>query len=165
MDEINPQNYAYIDGANLDKATTQSGWKVDYAKLYVWLKDKFAIDRAYIFIGYVSRYKKLYAKMRRAGFELVFKDIGHVDNQVKGNCDADLVLRLVRDVYENGSDTIVVISSDGDFSSSVLFLKEKRKTPHIISPSKRCSVFLMRTGAPVTYLDELRNNLSLDGWP
>ena len=44
-------NIAYIDAANLDRALKSLNWKIDYARFRIWLKDKYQIERAYIFIG------------------------------------------------------------------------------------------------------------------
>jgi uncharacterized LabA/DUF88 family protein len=156
-------NYAYIDGANLDKGTAELGWRVDYNKFYVWLKDKFRIDTAYIFIGYVPKYENLYNKMRTAGFTLVFKDTSNIGyGQIKGNCDADLILRVARDVYETSIDRAIIVSSDGDFSCLIKFLQEKKKAVTILSPSRKCSIFLMRTGSAITYLDDVKAKIFLD---
>jgi uncharacterized LabA/DUF88 family protein len=151
-------NHAYIDGANLHRGTVKNGWMIDYDRFYIWLKDKYRIKRAYIFIGYVSMNDSLYNKMRRAGFLVRFKDTirDHI-GQIKGNCDADLVLRSSRDVYESVFDKSIIISSDGDFSSLVDFLQEKEKMPAILSPNRQCSILLMRTNAPISYLNDFKN--------
>ena len=33
--------HAFIDGANLHKGVAELGWKLDYRRFRVWLKDKF----------------------------------------------------------------------------------------------------------------------------
>ncbi|MBI2437033.1 MAG: hypothetical protein HYV41_04825 [Candidatus Magasanikbacteria bacterium] len=53
-------NIAYIDGANLHKGISDLRWRLDYARLRVWLKEKYSVERAYIFIGLVPKYKSLY---------------------------------------------------------------------------------------------------------
>lgn len=154
--------FAYIDGANLDKGTTGLGWRIDYHKFYIWLKNKYSIDKAYIFIGYVEKYKNLYDKMRSAGFLLVFKTITEIGyGNIKGNCDAEFVLKVTRDVYETLVKKILIVSSDGDFSCLINFIKEKNKEVLILSPSKKCSIFLMRTGSKITYINDVRNSISI----
>ena len=155
-------NHAYVDATNLDKGTSKSAWRVDYHKFYIWLKEKHHIKRAYIFIGYIPRYDNLYARMREAGFLVRFKDtVNDKDGHVKGNCDADLVLRSVRDVHESVFEKAIIVSSDGDFGSLVSFLQEKEKMDRVISPNKDCSILIMRTGVPVTYLNDIREFISL----
>lgn len=91
------------------------------------------------------------------GYTLVFKDVTY-DNagKVKGNCDADIVVRAMRDSYENNFDTAVLVSSDGDYASLVAFLIEKQKLRAVLSPygTKKCSILLKRTGAPIAYIGD-----------
>ena len=155
-------NYAYIDGANLHKGTVELGWMIDYGKFFTWMKDKYAVKVAYMFIGNVPKYASLYKKMKNAGFTLIFKDTTNDRyGQIKGNCDADLVLHATRDVFEKEYGNAIIVSSDGDFSGLVRFLQEKGKMEAVLSPSNRCSIFLLRTGAPLTYLDQVREKIML----
>jgi hypothetical protein len=67
-------NIAYVDAANLDKALRLTLlWKLDYKKFRVWLSDKYDVERAYIFIGLIPKYKDLYTYLQECGFTLVFK--------------------------------------------------------------------------------------------
>jgi uncharacterized LabA/DUF88 family protein len=146
-------NIAYIDAANLYRGVQTDGWELDYQRFRVWLVEKHGVQKAYLFIGLITKYRDLYVTLQQAGYILVFKETVVGDNAVpKGNCDADLVLRAVRDVYETGYDKAVLISSDGDFASTVQFLKEKGKMGIILSPHRSCSILLKRTNAPITYL-------------
>ena len=85
------------------------------------------------------------------------------DGKPKGNCDADLVLQVARDTYENKFDTTVIISSDGDYSSLVKFLMERKKLKIILSPHTKnlCSILLKRTNAPIAYLNDQRSILQV----
>jgi len=156
------RSFAYIDGANLHKGTVELGWYVDYSRFYIWLHEKFRIEKAYIFIGHISKYESLYSKMRTAGFVLVFKEITLGDHgQVKGNCDADLVLYAIRDFYESSPDQAVFVSSDGDFTSTISFLMNKGLTVRLVSPSKNCSLLLLKTNVPLVYLNTQRDLIRL----
>lgn len=154
------KTYAYIDGANLHKGILGLGWKLDYARFRVWLTDKYKADRAYLFLGLIPKYKDLYTHLQEVGYTLVFKETTY-DGQgkIKGNCDADLVLAVVRDSYENEFDRAVLVSSDGDYAGLVRFLQEKKKLAAIASPSDKCSILLKRTGAPIVYLDQVKSHL------
>jgi uncharacterized LabA/DUF88 family protein len=156
---MNAKNFAYIDGANLHRGIKSLGWELDYARFRIWLKEKYSVESAYIFIGLIAKYKDLYTALQKAGYILVFKEtIFDGDGKVKGNCDADLVLHAVRDTYESSFDRTVIVSSDGDYSSLVLFLKEKNKMHTILSPrdNKKCSLLLKRTGVPISYINDQR---------
>ncbi len=155
-------NYAYIDGANLHKGVNSLGWQLDYARFRVWLKDKYHVERAYIFIGLIPAHKNLYKYLQEAGFILVYKEVVYGrDGNPKGNCDADLVLYTVVDTYENKFDKAVIVSSDGDYSSMINFLQGKNKLFTILSPreEKNCSILLKRTGAKISYINDQKSLL------
>lgn len=157
-------NFAYIDGNNLYRGINNSGWKIDFLRFRKWLADKYSVKRAYYFIGLIPKEKDLYRSLQEAGFTLVFKEVVYNgQGEAKGNCDADLVLQAVRDVYENSCDQSVLVTSDGDYACLVKFLQDKNKLRIILSPSvqEKCSILLKRTNAPITYLDDVKNKISL----
>ena len=157
------KNYAYIDGANLHKGINDLGWVLDYSRFRVWLKEKYFVEKAYIFIGLIPKRKDLYNFLQEAGFTLIFKEVTY-DKQgnVKGNCDADLVLAAVRDAYENNFNKMILVSCDGDYAGLVRFLLEKNKFKIILSPNNKnkLSILLKRTNAPIAYLDNQKLMLS-----
>jgi uncharacterized LabA/DUF88 family protein len=158
-------SYAYIDGANLHNGVATLHWQLDYKRFRVWLSEKYGVQTAYLFIGLIPRYKNLYKFLQESGFTLVFKEVVYdSDGKPKGNCDADLVLQMTRDVYEEKTDGVVLVSSDGDYSSAVSFLLEVGKLVVILSPSteKRCSILLKRTDASISYLNDQRSILEMN---
>ena len=155
-------NFAYIDGSNLYKGVENLGWRLDYKRFRTWLKDKYKVSQAYIFIGLIPKNKDLYTSLQEAGFTLVFKEITYgEEGRVKGNCDADLVLKATRDAYENAFNKAVLVSSDGDYAGLVKFLQEKNKFLAVVSPAmpKNCSVLLKRTNAKIAYLNDQKSIL------
>ena len=157
-------NFAYIDGANLHKGIEELGWKLNYQRFRVWLKEKYGVKNAYVFIGLIPKYKELYTYLQECGFTLIFKEVVYDGNgRPKGNCDADLVLQATRDAYENKFYKVVIVSSDGDYAGLVKFLQEKQKLLTILSPSneKKCSILLKRTGVKIAYINDQRSHLEL----
>jgi uncharacterized LabA/DUF88 family protein len=157
---------AYIDEANLHKGAKSIGLDLDYRRLRTWLGFKYGVTEAFIFIGMVAEYSSLYNRLQQAGFKLVFKEVVFDgDGKAKGNCDADLVLHIARDVYEKDIQSAVLVSSDGDYASTMRFLLEKGKDPVILSPSvvKKCSLLLKRTGARIAYLNDFASTLARRG--
>lgn len=157
-------NYAYIDGANLYRGIESLGWELDYRKLRVWLSEKYGAKSAYLFIGLIPRHKELYKYLQEVGFALVFKEVIYDgDGKPKGNCDADLVLQVTRDAYENKFDKAIIVSSDGDYAGLVKFLQDNQKLLIILSPSneKKCSILFKRTGAKIAYINDQRSHLEL----
>lgn len=155
-------NIAYIDGANLHKGVGSFGWKLDYRRFRVWLTDKYQVKTAYLFIGLIPKNKDLYAFLQKCGFTLIFKEVVYDGNgKAKGNCDADLVMQAMRDVFESEFDQSILVTSDGDYAPLVSFLLERSHLLTIISPSnqKKCSILLKRTNAKITYLDDQKKLL------
>ena len=144
----NGNDVAYIDGANLHNGIKQLDWKFDYKRFRVWLREKYEVKQAYLFLGLIPKYKDLYKHLQEIGYTLVFKEvIFDVEGKPKGNCDADIVVQAMQDAYENTFTNSILVSSDGDFAPLVKFLINKNKVDTIISPyeTKKCSVLLKRT--------------------
>ena len=155
-------NYAFIDGANLHKGLNVLGWNLDYQRFRIWLKEKYSVQKAYIFIGFIKKYNYIYADLKKSGYILIFKEIIHDKvGKIKGNCDAELVLTAVSDYYENNFEKMILVSSDGDYACLVNFLLEKNKFHTIISPNNknRLSLLLKRTNASIVYLDSQKSIL------
>lgn len=168
MNKEKRNNYAYIDGANLHKGIFGFGWTLDYLRFRVWLTEKYGVKNAYIFIGLIPKYKDLYKYLQESGFTLVFKEVVYDgEGRAKGNCDADLVLQVVCDAYENKFEKAVLVSSDGDYASLIKFLRKQGKLKIILSPhtKEKCSILIKRTDAPITYLNDVRRLLEKEKAP
>ncbi|MBI5138353.1 MAG: NYN domain-containing protein [Candidatus Vogelbacteria bacterium] len=157
-------NYAFIDSQNLNLGIKKLGWKIDYKKFRIYLKEKYHIDKAYCFIGFVALNQILYDNLQEAGFILNFKPtIPDSDGKIKGNVDADLVLKtiLLKDEY----DKALIISSDGDFYSLVQYLYEHKKLVAVMSPDiEHCSSLLKQTAKEkILFMNNLRKKLRYMG--
>ncbi|MDP2641087.1 MAG: NYN domain-containing protein [Candidatus Yanofskybacteria bacterium] len=160
-----PKNIAYIDGANLHKGVESSLWKLDYRKFRSWIRQKFGATDAYLFIGLMPKHANLYTALQNIGYVLVFKEVIYDGNgRAKGNCDADLVLQAARDYFEQGVASVVLVSSDGDYTPLVKFWAEKGVHCDIVSPAptSKCSVLLKRTGVPIVYLNEVKHKVGYE---
>jgi len=76
--------YAFIDSQNLNLSVRKnirdsagaiifSGWKLDFKRFYVYLKDKYKVKKAFLFIGRVAGNEKLYKFLKDVGYEIIFK--------------------------------------------------------------------------------------------
>jgi len=153
-------NYAFIDSQNLNLGIQKLGWKLDYRRFRVYLEEKYGVKKAYVFIGFVALNQSLYDHLQEAGFILKFKPtIPDENGKIKGNIDADLVLRVMLEL--NDFDKAVIVSSDGDFYSLVQYLYENNKLKVVLSPSEEyCSSLLKQTAKEkIWFMDNLRDKL------
>ena len=89
-------NYAFIDSQNLHLSIREQGWNIDFRKFRNYLKDKYNITKAYLFIGYVAENQGMYTQLQKYGFILVFKPtLVLPSGKPKGNVDAELVLHAM----------------------------------------------------------------------
>ncbi len=140
------------------------GWRLDFEKFRRFLKDKYKVDKAFLFIGNMEGQEELYEAMQQAGYELVLKPTtSYTDSEgniaVKGNVDTDLVLYAVGKEYNN-YDKAIIVTGDGDFLSLIEYLDEKKKLGKIIIPNKvRYSQLLTKFAGYFDYASVNRKKL------
>lgn len=153
-------NYAFIDGNNLHLGITALGWVLDYRKFRTYLSEHYGVNKAYYFIGYVPENTGLYNFLQDAEYRLIFKPIIQTpDGNVKGNCDAELVLQAMIDLdkYEKA----LIVSSDGDFYCLANYLFNIGKLECILAPrEKGCSGLLIKAArGKLAYMNNLKQKL------
>jgi len=157
-------NYAFIDSQNLNLGIQSMGWKLDWKKFRVYLKEKYGVSMAYLFLGYIPSNQDLYSSLQKAGYVLVFKPLLPNENgDVKGNVDADLVLQAMID-YKN-YDKAIIVTSDGDFYSLAKYLYEQNKLLFVMSPYvKTCSALLKKAAKErIIFMENLRKKIEYNG--
>lgn len=155
-------NYAFIDSQNLNLGIQELGWKLDFRKFRIYLKEKYKAQKAYLFIGYLPENQDLYKSLQESGYVLVFKPVlkpKEENVKPKGNCDAELVLQAMID-YKS-YDKAIIVTSDGDFYCLVNYLYGKSKLGIVISPNrKNCSVLLRKAAREkIVFMDNLKKKL------
>jgi len=157
-----PVVYAFIDSQNLNLGVCSLGWRMDYKKLRLYLKNKYNVEQAFMFIGLVANNQKLYTELQKAGFVLIFKPtVRYFENgkeTVKGNVDAELVLHAAAIQYPH-YDQAIIISGDGDFACLVAFLVDNNKLLHVFAPNHTYSKLLAPFAGYIVHLDQLRTIL------
>lgn len=97
-------NYAFIDSQNLNLGVKSQGWNLDFARFRVYLEDKYQVEKAFLFIGFIEDNQPLYTYLQKAGYICIFKPTlrtsGHKNIKIKGNVDAELVLHTMIE-YKN----------------------------------------------------------------
>ena len=128
-------NYAFIDSQNVNLSIQELGWKLDFARFRKYLKDKYSVTKAFLFIGYVDGNNDLYKALQIAGFICIFKPtLKYKDGSTKGNCDAELVLYSMIE-YPN-YDRAIIVTGDGDFYCLVNHLIEQKKLEAVLIPNR-----------------------------
>lgn len=128
-------NYAFIDSQNLNLAIRAQGWKLDFKRFRVYLSEKYDVEKAYLFIGFIQGNQVLYAALQEAGFTCIFKPtLQYKDGKTKGNCDAELVLWSMIDLKEYAQ--AVIITGDGDFHCLVDYLLQQNKLKCVMIPDR-----------------------------
>jgi uncharacterized LabA/DUF88 family protein len=152
----------YIDGNNLYRSAKELGFEIDYKKFRGWLRQKFNPAQVYLFIGLVPKQVQFYQYLQECGYILIYKQTVSIAGTVKGNCDAELVLKSVSDFYTKACDSCILISGDGDFGCLVTFLKEQGAIERIIAPDeKKCSFLLRNKNTEITFLNDLYHKFSM----
>lgn len=157
-----PKNYAFIDSQNLNLGTKSAGWSLDFRKFRLYLKNKYGVERAYLFIGQVEGNESLYDSLQEMGYHLILKPTTQykVNGKVtvKGNVDAELVLYAAAKAYKK-YDKAVIVSGDGDFYCLVEYLSEKDKLLHVMVPNDKYSKLLRKYTKSIVRINQLRTKL------
>ena len=155
-------NYAFIDSQNLNLAIREQGWTLDFARFRRYLADKYDVEKALLFIGYVPGNEGLYTALQQAGYIVIFKPTLQFkrDGQAftKGNVDAELVLHTMIELpnYERA----VIVSGDGDFHCLLEYLQNKDKLLRVLIPNlHKYSALLRSFHKYFAFLSDLRGKL------
>lgn len=155
-----PQNnYAFIDSQNLNLSIRSQKWILDFRRFRIYLKQKYGVTKAFIFIGQMDTNQNLYDALKNFGYILIYKPTLNLpDGTVKGNVDSEMVLHAM--IEYNNYDKAVIVTSDGDFYCLVDYLKTHNKLEKLVIPySRRYSSLLQKFHNDTLFMDGLRNVL------
>lgn len=151
-------NYAFIDSQNLNLGILDQGWKLDFKRFRVYLKDKYKVTKAFLFIGFIEKNKKMYDLLEKYGYILIFKPTIVAKREIKGNVDAELVLHSMIE-YKNYKKAVIV-SGDGDFYCLVEYLSNESKLEKLIIPNqKKYSQLLSKFRIYIDFMNDKKNKL------
>lgn len=160
MDAKKQNVYAFIDSQNLNLGVRSSGWKLDWRKFRQYLRNKYNVLEAHLFIGYKPGNEALYTSLQKMGYIVVLKPTMELpDGTVKGNVDAELVLHTM--IQFRKYDKAIIVSGDGDFRCLVEYLAQKNKLLHVLAPNKYYSTLLREFNNHIVRIDLLRSSLEL----
>jgi uncharacterized LabA/DUF88 family protein len=156
------KTFCFIDSQNLHLGIQSQGWKLDYAKFFVYLKEKYKVDQVFYYVGFLEENVKLYDFLTNCGYEVVFKNTiqyGRNNKFIKGNIDVDLAVDAIRKITQY--DKSIFVSADGDFIALYDYLfEEQRKELTIIIPNiYKYSKFLLKYRKNLRFLNDLKFKL------
>jgi uncharacterized LabA/DUF88 family protein len=173
MDDKAEKIYAFIDSQNLNLSVLKDiinlegkviyhGWKLDFARFFIYIRDKYRVEKAFLFIGRVDGYESLYSYLEQAGYQIIFKPtLKYTDGKekiIKGNVDAELVLHTMIE-FPNYSKAIIV-AGDGDYYCLIEYLEKQHKLSHVIIPNEiSYSSLLIEFRKYFVYVTNLREKL------
>ncbi len=158
MNKIN----IYIDGNNLYRSAKELGYEIDYKKFRGWLRQKYIPVNVYLFIGLVPSRTSFYEHLQECGFILIFKQTISVSGTIKGNCDAELVLKTVSDFYTKNFTSCILVTGDGDFGCLVEFLRDNKAIEVVVAPDEnKCSILIKNKNTEVTFLNDQYHKFSV----
>jgi uncharacterized LabA/DUF88 family protein len=138
------------------------GWKIDWKKFRIYLREKYVVTKAYIFIGYISQNKNLYKKLEKSGFICIFKEVVKINrNLIKGNVDAELVLRAMIELHN--FDQAIIISGDGDFACLIKYLDSQNKLKTVLVPNmyKYSQIIKKSAKKKIHFLNDTKKKIGL----
>jgi uncharacterized LabA/DUF88 family protein len=166
-------NYAFIDSQNLNRGTQKMGWKMDWKKFREFLRDKYNVEKAFMFIGYKPDYSDLYEQLHSQGYLVVLKPTLEMFNEprvegeaevpeeekkvAKGNVDADLVLHVMKE--KPNYHKAIIVSGDGDFYTLIEHLEQQGKLLKVLTPNWQYSSLLKPFEQYIVRLDQKRSEL------
>jgi len=169
-------NYAYIDGTNLHLTYDNLDLRVDYQKLFDYLRAKYGVIIAHYFIGKTPNNKAIYDKLSSYGYNIKLKDpspyvteeevcphcgevIAPSEQKYKADIDSYLTMQVISDI--NDFDKAILITSDGDFDELVKRLVRQDKLRMVFAPCREgCSKLLKRAAVDkIAFIDEYRADL------
>ena len=135
-------NTAFIDGQNLHMATAKSEhpWSIDFVKFRRYLREKYGVEVAYFFLGYViDDYQSLYTRIQEAGFVLIFREHNSfMMSNKKGNVDSDIIFHVMKRLsMKDLVGNVLLVSNDGDYRQLVDFLIDQDRFHKILHPSQK----------------------------
>lgn len=135
----------FIDGANLHDTSRRLEWRIDYKRFRKKIESLGYVVRIKFYTavrgdGEFTQTRKLVDWLKFNGFDVVTKDIKVFtdevtgEQKVKGNCDVELAVDMMR--MASKVDHMYLVSGDGDFISAVTGVQDEGTRVTVISTMK-----------------------------
>ena len=157
MNEIN--HFAFIDSNNLYLSILKQGWNLDFRRFRNYLHDKYKINKAFLFIGYLEKNRSMYNRLKTHGYHLIFKPTVNISStEIKGNVDAELVMHTILKIDQY--DRALLVTGDGDYYCLVEHLISRNKLLRLLIPNREAYSSLYRKHMKyIEFMNHLRGKL------
>lgn len=162
MKKDNVTTYAFIDASNIIYGAAKHGWRMDFAKLSKYLKNRFEVKRVLYYAGVDHtniKQLKFYEKLQHFNIELRLVPVKTFsDGRKKADVDARMTFEMMR--YFSEFDRAVVLTGDGDYYWVLEYLIEQKKRLWLLSFPKITARELKKLiGSNFANLDNLKEQL------
>ncbi len=126
--------YVFIDASNFIYAAKRVGWRVDFEKLFYYLKFRYKATRILFFAGRIGEEKqdRFFEKLREIGYELYLTDVKFFkDGKAKADVDSRLTLEVMKNIEDFRE--AIFLTGDEDYYWLFKHLQEKGKKLRLIS--------------------------------
>lgn len=161
----------FVDGANMDGASRDAGYFLDYFKVGAFLRSKATFYAAYYYIADFTATDPLQIRyldfLAHSGYIVRKKPVKVIENRetgiksYKANVDTEMVLDMVNTV-EN-YDVAFLLSGDSDFERCVELLRSRGKRVYVVTAEKTMSRELSHVAdKPIFFIEDYKDLLERD---
>src|SRR3989338_9941399 len=158
--------YVFIDASNIIYGASNHGWKMDFQKLFIYLKTRFNAVKTFYYAGLDKdnlKQLRFFEKLQEFGYTLrlvpvkVFKD-----GKKKADIDSRMTFEMMK--YFAKYDNAVVLSGDGDYYWVLEYLLLNKKSVKLIAHTKSTARELKKLfGEKFTDLSRIKNKIEFKG--
>lgn len=133
----------YIDTSNIILSLKDLDLEINFESFFIYLKDRFRTKNIYYITPNLEKLNEDLKKIEKVGYKIIKKEI-YFQNKIKANCDVEISHYITKDIENNLTEKLVLISGDGDFSILLDYANKKNIKINILSASKKSTAKILR---------------------
>ncbi len=161
----------FVDGANMDGASRDAGYYLDYFKVGAFLRGKASFRQAFYYIADFTAQDPLQIRfldfLAHSGYIVRKKPVKVIEDKetgaktYKANVDTEMVLDMVNTA--DNYDVAFLLSGDSDFERCVDLLRSRGKRIYVVTSEKTISRELSHVAdKPIFFIDDYEDILRRD---
>lgn len=159
----------FVDGANMDGASREAGFFLDYFKVGAFLRSKATFNAAFYYIADFTATDPLQMRyldfLAHSGYIVRKKPVKVIEDRqtgaktYKANVDTEMVLDMVNTV--DNYDVAFLLSGDSDFERCVELLRSRGRRVYVMTAERTLSRELAHVAdKPVFFIEDYRDLLA-----